>query len=90
MPEQQKPVVTERALADAMDRLMNQIGQLRMDADLTVEVHTDETALVNLIFTAAPDAGPPQRRELRGLQGAVVRRAWNEQRRACIITSKPG
>ena len=41
MLEQRKPIVTELALADALDRLVNLIEELRADADLRVEITTD-------------------------------------------------
>ena len=78
MPEQQKPVVTELALADALDRLVNQIEELKADADLRVEITTDETELVKLIFSGTPDTGFPLQREVRDIPGEVVRRFWNE------------
>ena len=78
MPEQQKPVVTELALADALDRLVNQIEELKADADLRVEITTDETELVKLIFSGTPDTGFPLQREVRDIPGEVVRRVWNE------------
>ena len=43
-----KPIVTELALADALDQLVNLIEELRADADLRVEIATDETSLVKL------------------------------------------
>ena len=36
MLEPQKPVVTELALADTLDRLVNLIEELRVDGDLRV------------------------------------------------------
>ena len=78
MPEQQRPIVTELALADALDRLVNLIEELRVDADLRVEITTDETDLVKLSFSGTPDVGFAMRREVRDIPGAVVRRVWNE------------
>ena len=78
MPERRKPVVTELALADALDRLVNLIDELRVDADLRVEITTDETDLVKLTFSGTPDVGLPRRREVRNIPGEVVRRVWNE------------
>ena len=78
MVEQQKPVVTELALADALDRLVNLIEELRTDADLHVEITTDETDLVKLTFSGTPSVGYPLRREVRDIPGEVVRRVWNE------------
>lgn len=78
MVERQKPIVTELALADALDGLVNLIEQLRIDADLRVEITTDETSLVKLAFSGAPDVGFAMRREVRDLPGEVVRRIWNE------------
>ena len=78
MVERQRPVVTELALADALDRLVNQIEELKADADLRVEITTDETSLVKLTFSGTPDRGFPLRREVRGVPGEVVRRVWNE------------
>ncbi len=78
MVEQQKPVVTELALADALNRLVNQIEELRADADLHVEITTDETDLVKLTFSGTPSVGYPLRREVRDIPGEVIRRVWNE------------
>ena len=78
MLERPKPVVTELALADALDRLVNQIEELKADAGLRVEIITDETDLVKLAFSGAPDMGFPLRREVRDIPGEVVRRVWNE------------
>ena len=46
MVERQKPIVTELALADALDQLANLIEELRADVGLRVEITTDETELV--------------------------------------------
>ena len=81
MPERQKPIVTELALADALDRLVNLIEELRADADLRVEITTDETSLVKLAFSDTPDVGFAMRREVRDIPGEVVRRVWNEDLR---------
>ena len=78
MPEQRKPIVTELALSDALDRLVNLIEELRADADLHVEITTDETSLVKLAFSGTPDVGFAVRREVRDMPGEVVRRVWNE------------
>ena len=48
MVERRKPIVTELALADALDQLVNLIEELRADANLRVEITTDETELVKL------------------------------------------
>ena len=69
MLERQKPMVTELALADALDRLVNQIEELRADADLRVEITTDETDLVKLAFSCTPNVGFPLRREVRDIPG---------------------
>ena len=78
MPEQRKPIVTELALADALDRLVNLIKELRADADLHVEITTDETDLVKLVFSGTPNAGFPLQREVRDIPAEVVRHVWNE------------
>ena len=78
MPQRPKPVVTGLALADALDRLVNQIEELRADAGLRVVITTDETDLVKLTFSGAPDAGFPLQREVRDVPGKVIRRVWNE------------
>lgn len=78
MVEQRKPVVTELALADALDRLVNLIEELRADADLRVEITTDETDLVKIAFSGTPDVGFAMRREIRDVPGEVIRRIWNE------------
>ena len=78
MVEQQKPIVTELALADALDQLVNLIEELRADADLSVEITTDETSLVKLVFCGTPDVGFAMRREVRDVPGQIIRRIWNE------------
>ena len=78
MPQQQRPIVTELALADALDRLVNLIEELRADADLRVEITTDETSLVKIAFSGTPDVGFAMRREVRDIPGEIVRRVWNE------------
>ena len=78
MLERRKPIATELALADTLDRLVNLIEELRVDGDLRVEVTIDETDLVKLVFFGTPDAGFPLQREVRDIPGLVVRRIWNE------------
>ena len=78
MVEQRKPIVTELALADALDQLVNLIEELRVDASLRVDVTTDETDLVKLTFSGTPDAGFPLQREVRDIPAEIVRRIWNE------------
>ena len=78
MVERRKPIVTELALADALDQLVNLIEELRVDVNLRVEITTDETELVKLTFSSTPDVGYPLQREVRDLPGQVVRRVWNE------------
>ena len=78
MLEQQRPIVTELALADALDQLVNQIEELRADADLRVEITTDETDLVKLAFSGIPNTGFPLQREVRDVPAEVIRRVWNE------------
>ena len=77
MPQQQRPIVTELALADALDRLANLIEELRADADLCVEITTDETSLVKIAFSSTPDVGFAMRREIRDIPSEIVRRVWN-------------
>ena len=78
MPERRKPIVTELALADALDHLVDLIEQLRIDADLRVEITTDETDLVKLVFSGTPNLGFPLQREVRDIPAEIVRRVWNE------------
>ena len=78
MVERRNPIVTELALGDALDQLVNLIEELRVDADLRVEIATDETQLLKLSCSATPDVGFPLQREVRDLPGQVVRRVWNE------------
>ncbi len=78
MLEQRKPIVTELALADALDRLVNLIDELRADASLRVEITTDETDLVKFIFSGTPGVGFPRQREIRDIPAEIVRRVWNE------------
>ena len=78
MAERRKPIVTELALADALDQLVNLIEELRADADLRVEITTDETDLVKITFSGTPGVGFPLRREVRDIPAEIVRRVWNE------------
>ena len=90
MPERQKPIVTESALADALDQLVNLIGELRVDAKLRVGITTDETDLVKLVFAGTPDVGFPLRREVRDIPAKIVRRVWNEGLRDYETTYRSG
>ena len=58
MVERRKPIVTELALADALDQLVNLIEELRVDVALRVEITTDETELVKLVFSGTPTGLP--------------------------------
>ena len=78
MVERRNPIVTELALGDALQRLVNLIEELRIDVNLRVEITTDDTQLLKLSFSATPDVGFPLQREVRDLPGQVVRRVWNE------------
>ena len=78
MVKPQKPLVTELALADALDELVNLIGELRVDAKLRLEITTDETELVKLTFAGTPDVGFPLQREVRDIPAEIVRRIWNQ------------
>ena len=82
MAERRKPIVTELALADALDQLVNLIEELRADADLRVQITTDdETELVKLTFSGTPDVGFPLQREVCSIPAEIVRRVWNENLR---------
>ena len=76
--ERRKPIVTEWALTDALDQLVNLIEELRVDVNLRVEITTDDTQLLKLRFSGTPDVGFPVQREVRAIPGQVVRHIWNE------------
>ncbi len=78
MLERRQPPVSELALADALDRLIVMINELRTDVGLRVEVTIDDTQLVQLTFSGTPDVGSALQRKVRDLPGEVVRRVWNE------------
>ena len=78
MVGRRKPIVTELALADALEQLVNLIGELRADASLRVEITTDETDLVKLTFSGTPDVGFAIQREVRDMPAEIVRRVWNQ------------
>ena len=78
MVEQRKPVVTELALADALERLVVMINELRTDVDLREAVTIDDTQLLKLTFSGNPDTGFSLQQEVRDIPGEVVRRVWNE------------
>ena len=81
MVKPQKPLVTELALADALDQLVNLIEELRVDVGLRVQITTDETELVKITFLGTPDVGFPRQREVRSIPAEIVRRVWNENLR---------
>ena len=68
MLEPQKPLVTELALADALDRLVNQTREFRADVGRRVQI----------TFSGTPDVGFPMQREIRDIPGEIVHRVWNE------------
>ena len=74
MVERRKPIVTELALADALDQLVNLIQELQTG----VEITTDETESVKLIFSGTPDVGFPLQREIRAIPAEIVHRVWND------------
>ena len=90
MAERRKPIVTELALADALDQLVNLIEELRVDASLRVEIATDETDLVKLVFSGTPGVGFPLQREVRDIPAEVVRQVWNEGLRDYEIPHSSG
>ena len=90
MVERWNPIVTELALADALDQLVNLIEELRIDVNLHVEITTDETQLLKLSFSATPDVGFPLQREVRDIPAEIVRRVWNEGLRDYETTYRSG
>ena len=78
MAERRKPIVTELALADALDQLVNLIDALRADASLHIEITADETDLVKLTFSGTPGVGFPRQREVPDIPAEIARRVWNE------------
>ena len=78
MVERRQPPVSELALADALERPVVMIEELRADVGLRVEVTIDDTKLIKLTFSGTPDTGFPLQREVRDIPGEVVRRVWNE------------
>ena len=75
MAERHQTIVTEPALADALDQLVGLIEEL------CVEITNDETDLVKLTFSGTPDVGFAMGRAIRDVPGEVIRRIWNEGRR---------
>ena len=90
MAERRKPIVTELALADALDQLVHLIEELRADVGLRVQITTDETELVKLTFSGTPDVGFPLQREVRDISAEIVRRVWNEGLRDYETTYRSG
>ena len=90
MAERRKPIVTELALADALDQLVGLIEELRIDVDLRVEITTDETDLVKLAFSGTPGVGFAMQREVRDIPAEIVRRVWNEGLRDYEIVWRSG
>ena len=77
MRDRREPIVSESALANALDPLVGLIGELRTEADLHVGITTNETDLANLTFSGTPGVGRPMQREVRDIPGEVIRRIWN-------------
>ena len=90
MVERRKPIVTEWALTDALQRLVNLIEELRVDVNLRVEITTDDTQLLKLSFSGTPDVGFPLQREVRDIPAEIVRRVWNEGLRDYETTYRSG
>ena len=90
MVERRKPIVTEWALGDALQRLVDMIEELRVDVNLRVEITTDDTQLLKLSFSGTPDVGFPLRREVRDIPAEIVRRVWNEGLRDYETTYRSG
>ena len=78
MVERRQPPVSELALADALERLVVMIEELRIDVGLRVAVTIDDTTLIKLTFSGTSDTGFPLHREVHDIPGEVVRRVWNE------------
>ena len=90
MVDRRKPIVTEWALGDALQRLVNLIEELRIDVNLPVEITTDDTQLLKISFSGTPDVGFPLRREVRDIPAEIVRRVWNEGLRDYETTYRSG
>ena len=79
MVERRKPIVTELALADALDRLVNLIEELRADArPARGDHHRRDRPGDSWSSPALPDVGSPLQREVRDIPAEIVRRVWNE------------
>ena len=70
MVERRQPPVSELALADALERLVVMINELRIDVGLCVEATVDDASLVKLTFSGTPDTGFPLQREVKDFPGA--------------------
>ena len=62
MVERRQPPVSELALADALERLVVMIEELRIDVGLRVAVTIDDTQMLKLTFSGTPDTGFPLHR----------------------------
>ena len=71
MVKRRKPIVTELALADVLDQLVNLIEELRIDVNPRGDHHR-WTESVKLIFSGTPDMGFPVAAGSPRHPGAVV------------------
>ena len=72
------PTVADRNLRDVMQRLWSIIEQLRLDADLRMEISIDETDLMDVSFVAQ-SGETTVHVPIKGIAGEIKRRAWSER-----------
>ena len=79
MTKQQKQYLSELALAEELDRLTRLVRRLNQEADLKIEVLTEDRGYLRLTFTGQTSAGWGLQREMPWLPGLIVRRLWDEE-----------
>ena len=78
MTQHDRPRMSEPMLAQELNRLVNLIQRLSDDADLKVEVLTEDRDSLRLTFSGRCNAEWRLQREAAWLPGTIVRRVWPE------------
>ena len=79
MTKQEKQYISELALAEELEKLNRLIHRLSREADLKVEVLTEDRGHLRLTFSGQTDAGWGLQREMTWLPGLIVRRLWDDE-----------
>ena len=79
MTKQEKQYISEWALAEELDKLNRLMHRLSREADLKVEVLTEDRSHLRLTFSGQTNAGWGLQRESPWLPGLIVRQLWDEE-----------